>query len=221
MHGITRVHVPRPPLHARADLWLAFFGRPDGPLGWLGSRLMPPLSGRLNTPMGTVLGLRADDDLLDVGCGAGGFLGYAVRTVRFVAGLDASDIQVRMARRRLHDQMEAGTAELVLGDAESLPWDDARFSAVASLNCLKFVTEPGRALAEMHRVLRAGGRVAILVDTEVPAARSGVVDAFGQRQWSAADIGRLVREAGFAEVSVRQLPTRYYRLQLVRAMKRA
>lgn len=216
---MTSVQVPRPSLHARADLWLAFFGRPAGFLGWLGSRLMPPLSGRLNTPMGTALGLRADDDLLDVGCGAGGFLAYAAQTVRFVAGLDASGIQVRMARRRLRDRVEAGRAELVLGDAEALPWDDGRFSAVASLNCLKFVAEPDRALSEMHRVLRAGGRVAILVDTEVPADRSGLVDAFGQRQWSAADIGRLVREAGYAEVSVRQLPTRYYRLQLVRAVK--
>lgn len=202
-----------------ARLWLAFFGRPSGPLGWLGSQVMPLLSRRLNKPMGSALDLRADDDLLDVGCGSGDFLAHAAQTVRFVAGLDASDVQVRMARRRLRDRLAVGTAELVLGDAEALPWDDGRFSAVASLNCLKFVAKPDRALAEMHRVLRADGRIAVLVDTEVPAAESGRVDGFGQRQWSSAEISRMVQDAGFVEVSVRQLPTSYYRLQLVRAVK--
>jgi SAM-dependent methyltransferase len=107
----------------------------------------------------------------------------------------------------------------VLGEAEALPWPDGRFSAVASLNCLKFVADPERALAEMQRGLRAGGRIAMLVDTPVPVARSGTVDVFGQRQWSSADIARLVQDAGFIDVTVRQLPTSYYRLQLVRGVK--
>ena len=215
----ARLSLHRP--HAWADLWLPFFGRPSGPLGWLGAQVMPLLSGRLNTPMGTALDLRPDDDLLDVGCRSGGFLAYAAQRVRFVAGLDASDIQVRKGRRRLRERIDAGTAELVLGDAETLPWDEGRFSALASLNCLKFVAHPDRALAEMHRVLRPGGRLAILVDTPAPAPTSGTVDAFGQRQWSSVEIARLVQQAGFSEVTVRQLPTRYYRLQLVRAVRSA
>ncbi|MGN6300994.1 MAG: class I SAM-dependent methyltransferase [Angustibacter sp.] len=200
-------------------LWLAFFGRPKGLVGWLGSRLMPLLSRRLNKPMASALDLRADDDLLDVGCGSGGFLAYAAPQVRSVAGLDASALQVRMGQRRLRDRLDAGTAVLVLGDAETLSWDDGHFSALSSLNCLKFVADPDRALAEMRRVLRAGGRMAILVDTPVAAAESGAVDDFGQRQWSSAEIARLVEDEGFVDVAVRQLPTSYYRLQLIRGVK--
>lgn len=215
----VRLSIPRVRPHPRAQLWLAFFGRPSGPIGWAGARVMPLVSRRLHEMMATELDLRSDDDVLDVGCGSGGFLQHAASRVRYVAGLDASEIQVGMARQRLHDRIDGGTAELVLGDAEALPWEAGRFSAVASLNCLKFVADPDRALAEMCRVLRAGGRVALLVDTEVPDAKSGAIDAYGQRQWSADDAKQMMEKAGFVDVSVTQLPTTYYRLQLVRAVK--
>lgn len=216
-----RLLLPREWPHPRAQFWMAFFGRPSGPIGWAGARVMPFVTGRLNQRMATELDLHPDDDVLDVGCGSGGFLAHAAGRVRRVAGLDASEIQLGMARQRLRDRIDGGTAELVLGSAETLPWKDGRFSAIASLNCLKFVPDPDRALAEMHRVLRAGGRVAILVDPEVPDARSGAVDAYGQRQWSADDAKQMMHKAGFVDVSVTQLPTAYYRLQLVRAVNPA
>lgn len=180
---------------------------------------MPLVSGRLNQMMANELDLRPDDDVLDVGCGSGGFLQHVAGRVRYVAGVDASEIQVEMARRRLRDQIRGGTAEAVLGDAETLPWENGRFSAVASLNCLKFVADPDRALTEMCRVLRGDGRVAILVDTDAPAAQSGMIDAFGQRQWSWDDAKRMMQKAGFADVSVKGLPKTYYGLQLIRAVK--
>lgn len=214
-----RLVIPRVPAHPGAAVWLPFFGRPSGPIGWVGARVMPFVSRRLSELMATELRLHPEDDLLDVGCGSGVFLEHAAPRVRFVAGLDASTIQFGMARGRLHDRIDAGRAELVMGDAEALPWEDGRFSAVASLNCLKFVADPDRALAEMCRVLRPGGRIAVLVDPEVPASRSGTVDRFGQRQWSAHDAKLMMDKAGFVDISVRQLPAKYYRLQLVCASK--
>jgi len=46
--------------------------------------------------------------------------------VRYVAGLDLSEIQLGMARQRLADRIGAGTAEIVMGDAMALPWEDGR-----------------------------------------------------------------------------------------------
>ena len=218
---LVLISIPRLTPHVRARLWLDFFGKPRGPVGWVGARVMPLVSRRLNEVVAAALGLRSDDDLLDVGCGSGVFLEHVAPQVRSVAGLDASEIQVGMARERLGDRITGGTAEVVLGDAEALPWDDGRFDAVASLNCLKFVADPDRALAEMHRVLRAGGRVALLVDPEVAEARSGRIDAYGQRQWSADDVVLMMEKAGFDEVSIRRLPSSSYRLRLVRAVKPA
>ena len=204
----------------RAGVFWAFWGLPRGPIGWVGARVLPFLAGRLYQVATDELELTADDDLLDVGCGAGVLLRDRAAGLRFVAGLDASQIQVGLARQCLAGRIAAGTAQVVLGDASALPWPDGRFSAVVSVNCLKFVVDPEQALREMHRVLRAGGRVVHLTDTPVTdPGKSGKVDALGIRQWSAEDSQRLMEKAGFADVSVRQLPARYLRLQLVRGVK--
>ena len=126
-----------------------------------------------------------------------------------------------MARKRLADRIAAGTAEIVLGDAMALPWEDGHFSVVASVNCLKFVPEPPKALSEMSRVLRPDGRLVLTIDKQSDKwGRSGEVDAFGQWQWSVDDARRMIEEAGFADVSVADMPTRLG-LQFVRGVKRA
>ena len=82
----------------RANLFSAFWGVPSGPIGWVGARVLPVLSGRLYEVVRDELDLQPDDDLLDVGCGAGAFLGDNAAHLRFVAGVDSSPIQVGMAR---------------------------------------------------------------------------------------------------------------------------
>jgi SAM-dependent methyltransferase len=179
---------------------------------------MPRLVGPYYAMMAGQLELLPDDDLLDVGCGSARMLADHASHVRFVAGLDASEIQVRMARERLAERIAAGTAEIVQGDAMELPWEDGRFSAVNCLNCLKFVPDPGKALREMARVLRPGGRAVLTFDEDVTDPRkSGGVDAFGQWQWSAETARRMMEEAGFSDVSVGPTPTRVA-LQLLKGV---
>ena len=181
--------------------------------------MMPTLVRPLYTMMAGQLDLQPDDDLLEVGCGSARMLAEQASHVRHVAGLDASEIQVGMARRRLADRIAAGTAEVVLGDATALPWEDGRFSVVGSLNCLKFVPDPQKALTEMRRVLRPGGRAVLTLDPAVREPnRSGKVSAFGEWEWSADAARQMMEEAGFADVSVGRAPTRIP-LQLVRGVK--
>lgn len=204
----------------RATFFSAFWGLPSGPIGWVGARVLPFVAGRLYEAAAEELDLQPDDDLLDVGCGAGRLLSDRAAGVRHVAGIDASQIQVSMARSRLADRIAAGTAEIVLGDIAALPWQDGRFSAVASLNCLKFVADPDQALREMHRVLRPGGRLVHMTDP--PATnpdKSGTIDALGIRQWSADNSRKMMEQAGFADVSVTQLPAKYLKVQLVRGVR--
>jgi len=205
----------------RSSFWLPFFGVPRGALGKIGARVLPRVAGRLYVMMAGELALRPEDDLLEVGCGSAGLLAEQASHVRHVAGLDASEIQVGMARKRLAERIAAGTAEIVLGDAMALPWEDGRFSVVGSLNCLKFVPDPPKALREMHRVLRPDGRLVLTIDKQSDKwGRSGEVDAFGQWQWSVDDARRMIEEVGFADVSVADMPTRLG-LQFVRGVKRA
>lgn len=200
----------------RRSFWIPFFGMPRGVLGSVGARLMPRMVGPLYTMMAGELDLRDDDTLLEVGCGSARLLAEHASAVPFIAGIDISPIQVDMARKRLAARISAGTAQVVLGTATSLPWPDGRFSVVASLNCLKFVPDPVKALGEMHRVLRPGGRLVLTIDKQADAwGRSGKVDAFGQWQWNIDDARRMLEEAGFESVTVADMPTRLG-LQFVR-----
>lgn len=204
----------------RRSLWFPFFGVPRGRLGKLGARVMPRMVGPLYAMMAKELDLRPDDDLLDVGCGSARLLAERASHVRYVAGLDASEIQVGMARERLAERIADGTAEVVLGDAMAMPWEEGRFSVISCLNCLKFVPDPQQALREMSRVLRPGGRAVLTFDEDVrDPKRSGAIDAFGQWQWSADAARRMMEEAGFSGVSVERMPTRLG-LQYLRGVKR-
>lgn len=189
----------------RQSWWISFSGLPHGLPGRLGVRLMPRVSRSFHELIATELDLQPDDELLDVGCGSATLFVHHAGHVRYIAGLDASDLQLQRARRNLAERIAAGTAEIVQGDADHLPWEDGRFSVATSVNALKFVPDPLAALREMHRVLRPGGRMAVTLGEagEAPAdATTGVVDEWGQWQWTDDAAQRLVEEAGFSDVEV-------------------
>lgn len=187
----------------RKRFWMAFAGVPRGRLGRSGARWMVRLNERGNyEELARILAVQPDEDVLDVGCGSAAFLASQEAGARHVAGLDASQLHIELARERLAGRIAAGTAEIVLGDAEALPWPQGRFAVVTSFNCLKFVPDPLKALREIHRVLRPGGRAVLTISDRLrnPAA-SGTQDAWGQWRWSEADARRLMVEVGFVDVS--------------------
>ncbi|MFI7598697.1 class I SAM-dependent methyltransferase [Actinoplanes sp. NPDC049681] len=91
--------------------------------------------------------------VLDVGCGSGDFLGYCGEHGMTTAGIDPAPGMVALARRR--------SADVRLGGAEKLPWDDGTFDLAASFNALQFADDTDDALAEMVRVTVPGGHVAV------------------------------------------------------------
>jgi SAM-dependent methyltransferase len=93
--------------------------------------------------------------LLDVGCGVGLLLREAADRGAWIAGVDAAAELLEVARWALPD------ADLRVATAEALPYDSGRFDVVTACNAVRYADDQPAALAELVRVVRPGGRVAI------------------------------------------------------------
>jgi SAM-dependent methyltransferase len=137
---------------AAKDLWA--LGEPYERYVGRWSRLVAPeLLGWLDAPAGL--------DWLDVGCGTGVLAGaVAARCApRRVVGIDPAAGFLELARERLG----AAGVELRQADARALPFEDGSFDRVVSGLVLNFVPDQPAAVAEMARVARPGGWVALYV----------------------------------------------------------
>jgi len=105
------------------------------------------------------LGVTPGTRLLDVGCGAGQIALIAARAGAQVIGCDISTNWLEKAR----DRAAAEGLEITFeeADAESLPYKDAQFDAVVSLLGAMFAPRPDRVAAELTRVCRPGGMIAM------------------------------------------------------------
>ena len=97
--------------------------------------------------------------LLDVGCGAGQLALIAARAGALVTGCDIAGNWLVQAR--LSAAAEGLTVVFEEGDAEALPYGDATFDAVVSLIGAMFAPRPERVAAELARVCRPGGIIAM------------------------------------------------------------
>lgn len=108
-----------------------------------------------------LIGVRADDTLLDVACGPGSItLDLAPHLAR-ATGLDITPAMLEQARAAQADRGMTNI-EWIEGDAIALPFGDESFSIVSSGAAFHHFEQPERVLAEMVRVCRPGGRVAII-----------------------------------------------------------
>ncbi len=119
------------------------------------ARLLRPISVELVE----AVGIQPGDRVLDVAVGNGNAAVEAARRGAQVTGIDLTPIQIERARVRCaEEQVEI---DLRVGDAERLEVPDASFDRVISVMGVIFAPDHRRALAEMARATRPGGRVAL------------------------------------------------------------
>ena len=161
------------------------------------------------------LDVRRGSSLLDVGCGTGNFTRDAAKVVApggRVVGCDLSDAMLGVANTRA---AEAGLEiDYHLGDATALPFADASFDAARSERLLQYLADPAKAVAEMVRVTRPGGRVAATeVDWDGISIDTGGLDRSIWRRtilaisdgagngWQGRELRRLFLDAGLEDVT--------------------
>jgi len=164
-------------------------------------------------------GLRAGESVLDVACGTGLVSLPAAQRVGAhgrLLGIDLSGRMVEAAARRAREQGVAA-ARFVRMDAQQLDLADASFDVVLCALGLMYLPEPARALAEMRRVLRPGGRIVVavwgersrcawapvfpIVDAEVASEVCPLFFRLGRHDSLAGELAR----AGFTDIATQRL----------------
>jgi SAM-dependent methyltransferase len=173
------------------------------PSGWLGeivARVMGVETQPVNQIALEQLAVRAGEAVLEIGCGHGRTLARLARTsCSFLAGIDPSDVMVRLARKRLRRWIDAGRAEVRLASSAKIPHADQRFDAVFAVHVVYFWNQPLADLLEIRRVLRPGGRLLLGYvprDERTLAALPASVYALR----SVEEIEGLLAESGFVEI---------------------
>ena len=105
------------------------------------------------------LELGAGEQVLDVACGTGNLAIPAARTGATVTGVDIAPNLVAQAKARA--AAESLAISFDVGNAEQLPYDDASFDTAVTMFGAMFAARPERAAAELLRVTRSGGRIAM------------------------------------------------------------
>lgn len=116
---------------------------------------------------------RPTEAVLDVACGSGNAALVAARRYCIVSGIDIAENLIDRAQARA--AAEGSQIDFRVGDAQDLPYPDARFDVVTSVFGVMFAPDQERAASEMLRVCRPGGR--IVVANWMPEAFGG--DFFG------------------------------------------
>jgi len=112
------------------------------------------------------LGVAADERLLDLGCGAGRHAYEAMRRGATVVALDADDTELKQVAVIMAEVRGEGSP--VNGDALHLPFPDGAFDRVIAAEVLEHIPPDNAAMAELARVLRPGGTMAVTVPRWFP-----------------------------------------------------
>lgn len=182
----------------------------DSPWGF------PTAMRRMEVVAARKLALPPGSSVLDAGCG----VGDTARTVArvggvYVTGIDGIEPDIAIARQRsARAGVPGGRTRFLLADYHALPFADASFDGVCTMESFVHSPSPSRGLAEFFRVLRPGGKLVMFEyastpqDRLTPRARTALVRVCelsgmpGMLTLTHGELERLLRQTGFSVESV-------------------
>ena len=145
--GVAAQYSTSEKLAARARLHTQYSVSDEGWFEWVARRL----------------GLREGDKVLDIGCGPGWFWAGAAPQLPDGLELTLADQSAGMVKEATErcGALKSWSVTGLEADAAALPFADASFDAVVAMHMLYHVLDHQKAIAEMHRVLKPGGLLAV------------------------------------------------------------
>jgi ubiquinone/menaquinone biosynthesis C-methylase UbiE len=166
-------------------------GRPSRVTG----RLLNLANARGNEGAIALLEVSPEHRALDVGFGGGVALGKLAGRAKAVAGIDHSEAAVRSARQRFRAEIEEGRLQIELASVEAIPFEDESFDRILTVHTIYFWPDPERALREIQRVLKSGGRLVLATDVKGPPK---AIAKHGFSSYAEEQQADLLRAAGFS-----------------------
>ncbi|MBI3610992.1 MAG: class I SAM-dependent methyltransferase [Nitrospirae bacterium] len=175
------------------------------------------------TPLGTVAHaleseavfelaeVKPGERVIDIGCGTGIYAVESAQRGAHVIGVDPSMEMLAVAREKLR---QAGLhGYFICGSAESLPLRSEKFDLALAVTSLCFVGRPDRAVEEIYRVLKSGGRIVLgelnrfSLWALLRRLKGLFMDTIYNRAhfWSRTELKRLLRRGRFDTDGVRTL----------------
>lgn len=163
--------------------------------------------------------------VLDLGCGTGELLlklGQAYPNVGHLAGIDASEDMLKLAKAKL---TAFKTVNLQLGTLEKLPYHDEHFDLIVSSGVIHYVQDIDSMAKEAFRVLKPQGRI-LLIDmaseslfTKISSFFRRVVDPGTVRYYSMNSGSEILHSQGFEIQSAEFFKAGHFGLYLIAGLK--
>ncbi|SFP29757.1 Methyltransferase domain-containing protein [Amycolatopsis arida] len=182
---------------------LAQFHQPTGAVGHVAGWIMGRRSSNVARSRWAVrlLDVQPTDRVIELGCGPGVAISALVtRASRgLVVGVDHSQVMIRQARRRNRAAIRAGRVRLMHLPVEKLSISDGPFDAALAVNTVGMWPDPTARLRELARLLRPGGRIAVVSQPRCPGATAATSAA------AAKELAGQLTEAGFERLRTEML----------------
>lgn len=176
--------------------------RPTGRAGDLLARAMGVINERSNGIAIAGLGIEVTDTVLELGFGTGRAIkvmaGFAKEGRVF--GIDHSFPMSVQASRRNRRAIRDRRVRLVQGRLDALPWRDSVIDKCVAVHVAYFME--AKEVREARRVLRSGGKLAVLVTDKAAMGRWKFAHHSTHQQFEASDITRLLFDGGFSREEV-------------------
>ncbi len=184
-------------MHRFTTFVAAQFGNPSGWAGRWITVLMNVMNRALYRRVERELIALRPDSVLDVGFGNGVLVSRLARRLaaRMICGIDISDDMVENASRRCRNAIASGRVELVAGNVMRLPFPDAAFEAVYTVNTLYFWPDAAAGFREIGRVMKPGATL-LLAGYEKTWLESWSYTRYGFSLYTDQQIETLLERAG-------------------------
>ncbi len=194
-------------------------GNPANPTGEAGAEMLA----RMNASHGpltewglALIDVPEDADVLDIGCGGGATLRrLALRAPRGrITGMDYSEVSVACSTELNRAAVEGGRMQVLHGSVEAMPFDDAAFDVITTVESFYFWPRPQENLREVRRVLKPGGTFLLIAeiygDANLSAHEREEISLYNLFNPTRAQFEELFHHAGFTKVRTHTKPGEHW-----------